>query len=110
MHATKARTSPRSLARHTNAFLPARRRLVLFLLVCFTLGRCIAQGPALVRNSLQAETPLAMTPGAPAGSYSLSGFDNVNLYNGNLNTSLPLLQIGGRGGAHTVLTLGLNSK
>jgi RHS repeat-associated protein len=59
------------------------------------LGRSAAQAP--VRNALQAETPLAMTPGAPAGSYPLSGFDNVNLYNGNLNFSLPLLKIGGRG-------------
>lgn len=43
-------------------------------------------------------------PGAPAGSYALSGFDNVNLYNGNLNFNLPLLQIGGRGEArHTVM-------
>ncbi len=43
-------------------------------------------------------------PGAPAGSYALSGFDTVNLYNGNLNFHLPLLQIAGRGTAgHTVM-------
>ncbi|MGH9754155.1 MAG: hypothetical protein ACREA2_15360, partial [Blastocatellia bacterium] len=50
-------------------------------------------------------TPLALTPGAPAGSYALSGFDNVNLYNGHLNFSLPLLSIGGRGGAQMTLPL-----
>jgi RHS repeat-associated protein len=44
-------------------------------------------------------TPAALKPGAPAGAYSLAGFENVNLYNGNLNFSLPLLQVGGRGGA-----------
>jgi YD repeat-containing protein len=42
--------------------------------------------------------------GSPAGSYALSGFDTVNLYNGNLNFHLPLLQIAGRGEArHTIM-------
>ena len=49
-------------------------------------------------------TPLGLQAGAPAGAYSLSGFDNVNLYNGNLSFVLPLLSIGGRGGAsHTIM-------
>jgi RHS repeat-associated protein len=47
--------------------------------------------------------------GAPAGSYSLSGFDNVNLYNGNLNFSLPLLKVGGRGEAQLPINLNINS-
>jgi RHS repeat-associated protein len=50
-------------------------------------------------------TPLALSPGAPAGSYSLSGFDNVNLYNGSLNFSLPLLKVGSRGEAGYTITL-----
>jgi hypothetical protein len=54
-------------------------------------------------------TPLALSPGAPAGSYALSGFDNINLYNGNLNFNLPLLQIGGRGGAQMTMTLPIES-
>lgn len=49
-------------------------------------------------------TPLGLQAGAPEGSYSLSGFDNVNLYDGALNFHLPLLGVGGRGGAgHSVL-------
>lgn len=49
-------------------------------------------------------TPLGLQAGSPAGSYSLSGFDNVNLYNGSLSFALPLLSIGGRGGAsHTIM-------
>jgi RHS repeat-associated protein len=51
------------------------------------------------------QTPLAIEPGAPAGAYALSGFDNVNLYNGNLNFRLPLMQIGGRGAAQMTMTL-----
>ena len=49
-------------------------------------------------------TPMGVKPGSPAGSYALSGFDNVNLYNGNLNFRLPLVSIGGRGSAgHTIM-------
>jgi hypothetical protein len=44
-------------------------------------------------------TPLGLAPGSPEGSYALSGFENVNLYNGGLSFSFPLLQIGGRGKA-----------
>ena len=49
-------------------------------------------------------TPLGLQAGTPSGSYGLGGFDNVNLYNGGLNFSLPLLSVGGRGGAgHTIM-------
>jgi RHS repeat-associated protein len=50
-------------------------------------------------------TPLALAPGAPAGSYALSEFDSINLYNGSLNFRLPLLHIGGRGDAQYTMTL-----
>ena len=49
-------------------------------------------------------TPLALTPGAPAGSYPLSDLDNMNLYNGTINFTLPLFGIGGRGGAGYTIT------
>jgi RHS repeat-associated protein len=55
-------------------------------------------------------TPAGLKPGAPAGSYSLSGFDNVNLYSGNLNFQMPLLGIGGRGGAGMTVTLKIDSE
>ena len=44
-------------------------------------------------------TRVGLMPGSPAGSYSLSDFEDINLYNGSLNFSLPILPIGGRGGA-----------
>ncbi|HEY3104509.1 MAG TPA: hypothetical protein VGJ69_13030, partial [Pyrinomonadaceae bacterium] len=50
-------------------------------------------------NATNGSTPAGLTPGAPAGSYGLSGFDNINLYNGNMNFRLPLISIGGRGAA-----------
>jgi RHS repeat-associated protein len=39
----------------------------------------------------------AIAPGTPASSYALSNVDHVNYYNGNLNVSIPILTIGGRG-------------
>ena len=63
------------------------------------------QAETLEVSPTDGSTPLALTPGAPAGSFPLSGFDTVNLYNGNLSFRLPLLTIGGRGDAHTTLTL-----
>lgn len=65
-----------------------------------------AQGQA---KATDGTTPSGVAPGAPAGSYALSGFENVNLFNGNLNFSLPLLKIGGRGNAQVPVTLTLNS-
>src|SRR5258706_13752146 len=60
-----------------------------------------AQGPSGT-SATDGSTPLGIQPGAPAGSYPLSGFDNINPFNGNLNFHLPLLHIGGRSGVpHT---------
>src|SRR5207245_8867358 len=56
-------------------------------------------------SSTDGTTLPGQAPGSPAGSYGLSGFDTVNLYNGNLNVTLPLLGVGGRGGAQTSMVL-----
>ncbi len=53
-------------------------------------------------------TPPALAPGSPAGSYSLSGFEDINLYNGHLNVHLPLLTVGGRGEAGYQMDLGIS--
>lgn len=55
-------------------------------------------------------TPAVLQPGAPAGSYALSGFDNVNLYNGNLNFRLPLGSVIGRGEAAVPIMLPIERK
>jgi RHS repeat-associated protein len=46
-----------------------------------------------------------MAAGAPAGSYSLSDLDDVNLFSGNLSFAIPLIKIGGRGSAGYTMTL-----
>ncbi len=55
-------------------------------------------------------TPAALQPGAPVGSYALSGLDNINLYNGNLNFRLPLGAVAGRGEAGTPIMLPIERK
>jgi YD repeat-containing protein len=64
-----------------------------------------AHGQIGFRSPTDGHTPLGMEAGAPAGAFALSGFDNVNLFNGNLNFRLPLLQVGGRGSAQMTITL-----
>ena len=55
-------------------------------------------------------TPSGITPGAPAGSYPLSGMESINLFNGNLDFRLPLLSLGGRGSALRSMMLSINTK
>jgi len=47
----------------------------------------------------------SIAPGAPAGSYALSKFETVNVYNGHLNFTLPLLKASGRGEAGYTISL-----
>jgi RHS repeat-associated protein len=64
-----------------------------------------AQTTSTSTSATDGSTPVALTPGAPAGAYALSGFDNINPYNGNLNFALPLLHISGRGDAQYTMML-----
>lgn len=69
-----------------------------------------AQAQTTTSTVTDGRTPSGMQAGAPAGSYALSDFDNVNLYNGNLSFRLPLMKIGGRGSAQSTVILALNLK
>ncbi|MEK6280648.1 MAG: RHS repeat-associated core domain-containing protein [Acidobacteriota bacterium] len=92
--------------------LTARNTLVSFTVRALTL-LLVTVFLALSVNAQSATdgtTPLGLSPGSPAGSYPLSDFETVNLFNGSLNFSLPLLQIGGRGGAGYPITLHLEQK
>lgn len=59
-------------------------------LLCALLLFLLAMKIVAQQSATDGATPLALSPGTPAGSYPLSGFDNVNLYNGSLNFQLPL--------------------
>ena len=65
---------------------------------------------AQTTSATDGSTPLGLQLGSPAGSYALSGFDNVNLYNGNLSFQLSLLQVSGRGGGQMPVMLPLAGK
>src|SRR5882724_5868287 len=67
-------------------------------------------GSAQTTSATDGSTPLAISPGAPIGSYPVSGFESINSYNGNLNFHLQVLGIGGRGGAQTGSFLELDNK
>lgn len=82
----------------------------LFSIVTLATVCLLLTGNAVAQNSTGGSTPIAMAGGAPAGSYSLSDFDNVNLFNGDLNFRLPLLTVGGRGSAHHTVVLPIEKK
>lgn len=87
--------------------MTALRRLSLSILL---LGFIATVGVAQTTSTTDATTPAGLAAGAPSGSYELSGFESVNLYNGNLNFHLPLVHVGGRGSAGYTMMLTLDSK
>jgi RHS repeat-associated protein len=87
------------------ATLHAFRFLGISILLCLLSSAASAQ-----TSNTDGTTPAGLSPGAPAGSHSLTGFENVNPYNGNLNVSLPLLPVRGRGGAGYGITLLIEQK
>ena len=87
----------------------ASRQLLISVLLMMIAVASQASAQTTTTNPNSGSTPSGLKPGAPAGSYSLSGFDNVNLYNGNLNFRLPLIGIGGRGGASMQSMLAIDS-
>ena len=87
--------------------LLARHRLVLAAILL--LANCIIAS-AQIHSVTDGYTPLGLAPGAPAGSYGLSGFENVNPYNGGLNFSLPIKHVSGRGGASYTIQVPIERK
>lgn len=82
-----------------------RTVLLTSTLLFLSFANVVAQ-----QQSTDGATPLGLSPGAPAGSYPLSDFEDVNLFNGTLNVSLPLLKVAGRGEAGYPLMLRIDHK
>jgi len=61
-----------------------------------------------VRTTTDGRTPGDAAGGAPAGSYPLTGFDTINIFNRKLNFFLPLATLQGRGKVPVVLPLVLD--
>ncbi len=84
-------------------------QLMIGAILCFCfLGRVAAQ--STTTSATDGTTPLGLAPGSGQGSYALSGLDTVNPYNGGLSFHLPLMHIGGRGGAGYTMQLPIEQK
>ncbi|MGQ0762587.1 MAG: PA14 domain-containing protein, partial [Acidobacteriota bacterium] len=81
-------------------FAIGRKMLGSAVVLLVLAGQVIAQ-----TSATDTRTPAGLTPGSPSGTYALSEFDNVNLYTGGLSFHVPLLKVGGRGGASYTMTL-----
>jgi RHS repeat-associated protein len=84
------------------------RQLSITILACLLC--VIIANAAHAQNITDGSTPLAVSSGAPTGSYPLGNFDSVNLYNGSLNFRLPLVAIAGRGEASYRMVLKIETK
>lgn len=94
-------------------FTSVRRRFVSMFLSSLGLVFVLSglSGIASAQNApTDGFTPEGLKAGAPAGSFQLSGFDNINYFNGNLNFTLPLLRAGGRGGVGYTIPLRIERK
>jgi RHS repeat-associated protein len=85
-------------------------RYIARIVCSLTLALTVWTSIMAQQTDTDGTTPLGLSPGAPVGSYPLSDFDNVNLFNGNLNFSMPLAKIGGRGSATYPITLRIDQK
>jgi RHS repeat-associated protein len=82
-----------------------RKSFILFLCLYLTLPIAAQQ----IKTPTDGMTPSGLQPGAAAGAYSLTDFENINYYNGNLSFTLPLVKIGGRGAAQHTIAVAVNS-
>jgi RHS repeat-associated protein len=81
---------------------------MLVLLLTLLVGHAYSQDTT--SNPLDGYTPSGLAPGAPVGSYALSGFDTINPYSGGMSFNLPLLSIRGRGSADYTIRLPIEQK
>ncbi|HYP54560.1 MAG TPA: hypothetical protein VEQ42_13505, partial [Pyrinomonadaceae bacterium] len=79
------------------------------LLAATSLAALFAASAA-AQSATDGSTPTGLAPGSPVGTYPLSDFDTVNIYNGTLNFRLPLVKVNGRGGAGYPITLHVEKK
>ena len=77
-----------------------RSTFVTFFGLFFFLALLVSPGNTALyaqygQTARDGHTPTDLQQGAPAGSYSLSGFENINHYNGSMNIALPLINLNG---------------
>jgi hypothetical protein len=95
---------------HNLAPRAALKAATRYLAVLTTVILLAAAAAAQATSAVDGKTPAGLAPGSPSGSYPLSGFETVNLFNGALNFRLPLLKVGGRGSAGYGVALQVEQK
>src|SRR5919107_3484942 len=98
------------IAQASASHCPLRSAVVRAFAAIALLAMASISSFAQTESVRDGSTPSALAAGAPAGSYSLSGFEAINPYNGGLNFSLPLYKVGGRGDAGYSITLRIDQK
>lgn len=89
-------------------YIERLRSTGVFRLGLFCLFSLLLTGTATTQTTMPLTQP-GNASGSPAGSYALSGFENVNIFNGKLNFHLPLLEVGGRGDAGYTINLNIEA-
>ncbi len=85
------------------SFVALRCSFIGAMLLILIVSSVNAQ--TVTKSSTDGPRAAGLSPGLSAGTYPLSGFDNINFATGSLNLSLPLLTIGGRGTAQYTMML-----
>ena len=84
------------------------RPIFLLLAALWLVSSTMAQ--TVTTSIADGTTPPSIQAGAPEGSYALSGFETVNIFNGNLDVRLPLYKVGGRGTAGYTIYLPIEQR
>lgn len=104
-------SSPQSFQTHMPSHFATlqlwRARFISLALLVLLLP---SGGNTKAQNFIHGSTPASQAPGAPSGSYALTGFENVNLFNGHLNFHLPLLSVKGRGESGYTIMLPIETR
>lgn len=82
-------------------FRQKQRSLFNLFLAAFLFGQIFI---------VNAQNSMPRMQGTTQNSYDLSGFENINLFNGKLSFNLPLLKIAGRGDANVSVNYSLIHK
>jgi RHS repeat-associated protein len=82
----------------------------LFLLIILNSFIFIALFLSSSNQTFGQTTSSSVKGGKAAGTYTLDNFDNINLFNGNLNFNLPLITLNGRGEAGAAVSLTLETR
>lgn len=86
----------------------SRRFSPLLKLLGVVVSTLLLWLPTYAQGSAGTAPPNA-SQGSPAGAFKLSGLENVSPFSGNMNFTLPLLQLGGRGDARVPVNLSIDS-